>query len=307
MSTTYGVQMLPYYARASATFATLPCSGGTSDSGCVIVDDGGTNPQCNGLDATGLPQFQVPLAYTLSEDEGLHESSHAMKRALERLYSTAQGYAWSPTSTDPRAKAWTQAAFWDARWRNADGSWPGSVPTTWDAQRAIADCYPNGTNQQWMNLPDEIWAEDLKNVLVGHFVAEKTVDYGITLTQERIDALWDMVQRLQRQLGRESEVAQTQIKPFSTDTNGDTPQASPVVVTWDVSKLRHGKKVSVLATRVGTTGIEPNAPGFLVHNDGVDGDGTYSGAPTVTSSCWIRGDCVKGGTAWGQLTLVQET
>lgn len=179
MSTTAGEQMRPAYTEVGRMFPILPGE-------CWIDDDmvGGPEAVTNGLTTPpmvplGVPRFAVQADLVLPVKTARHECGHAFEFVMMDRLGSFRG--WSPE----QAKDFIRTRYWEARFGPAP--YAAAVPATWQDAQALSDAEAPGSNAQWMYLPGESFAENFRNVVVGYFDGEKTMDYGVTLTSDRIE------------------------------------------------------------------------------------------------------------------------
>lgn len=193
-----GEQMRPIYRDVGGIMPILP-------ENCWIEPDGTIEAVTYGLTTSagmqnglfipaGCPRFSVQDDMVLPLKTGRHECGHAFEAVVEnRLWLSGWGI--------DQAIDYFRTTFWEARFGNAQ--YPAAVPARWQDAQAAADAQTSGSMAQWMYYPFESIAESFRNVIAGYFEGEKTMDYGVTLTIDRIIAVRLAFERLMEDAGED--------------------------------------------------------------------------------------------------------
>lgn len=195
-----GEQMRPIYRDVGCIFPLLP-------EQCWIDPDGTIEAVTYGLTTmaqmqsgifvpAGCPIFSVQDEMILPLKTGRHECGHAFEAVCEDRLSKRNGW--------PIAQAidYFRTIFWEARFGNAQ--YPAAVPVRWQDAQAAADAQTSGSMAQWMYYPFESIAENFRNVIAGYFEGEKTMNYGVTLTIDRIIDVRLAFERLMEDAGEDA-------------------------------------------------------------------------------------------------------
>jgi len=279
MSTVAGERLRLHYERIQKEWTVLPPT-------CEIMEDSLSgsdgNAQINGLNADGLPRFQVredfpPEGLSPTEQArwvevvSAHEITHALDLILARR------------GPDPM---WHRRLYWE---------WGGFLPVfgTWQDVEAEA-AGQAALSSFWMWSPAESFADAGRKALTG--AGERTV-ICVEKPQDEMRAWF-------RTLAAAPSIEEPEVEPpkeddmakwISSDLSVATDELGNGRVMVGITGLTAGVPALGISQRIGLVGTEPTFPN---HTFSVAEDATYG----VLN---FRGDSVKKGTSWWRVGAIQ--
>jgi hypothetical protein len=188
-------QMRPFYDVARALYPLLP-------QWYEYTTEDANNPEFRGLNAGGLPIFNVPPGYTLMPDEGAHEAGHAYFALLD----AAQDHL---------------TMYWKTR----------GFPGTW--QDALIESKATTGTAAWQLDPRESWAEAFaRSVYPTH--NEKTMTYGKDMSPLLLRAFFQSLDGTKAAIVPPVKVSATaqNFTMFDSTKASDIPAGAEVVMGY---------------------------------------------------------------------------